>query len=166
MNSDEQTARLEALEAEVRRLRRFVPMLAAGFVLLLAWRFIPGPSTIEARHFIVRDENGQRRAEMAVLEDGRPTFRLNDEEGKARTMWYLNPDRGGNLRFTDLNGNHRLQMMLSAEGEPRIWVCNEDGRAQTHVGLGHAGAPAITISDENLDWVWIAPPGTPISPTR
>lgn len=157
MDDSEDRDRLLRLEAEVRRLRRFVPMLVAGFALLLIWQFIPGPATIEARRFLVRDEQGVSRAEMVVGPEGRPMFRLNDRFGKARAMFYLNPERGGNLRFTDTTGYHRLQMMLRETGEPQIWLGNEGGRTRTYVGIGDHTTPAFQAAGEDLKWIWWAP---------
>ena len=93
-------------------------------------------------------------------------LRLNDRHGKARAMLYLNPDRGGNLRFTDTTGYHRLQMMLHEDGTPQISIFNEAGRTRTYIGIGDETRPAIRIRDQDLQGIWAAPPPGSSTPSR
>jgi hypothetical protein len=150
--------RLETLEKELRRLRRVVPVLGIGFALLLLWQLVPGPETIEARQFLVRDQKGIPRIVMTMWDGDRPTLRLNDEAGRARAMWFLYPGRGGSLRFTDTTGHHRIQLVFSPEGNTEFWMGSEEGRTRTWLGTATAGSPGIVFNDAYSQWLWAAPP--------
>ncbi len=149
--------RIAVLERQVNRLQRVTVMLGAGFLLLLVWRLVPSSPTVTARQFLMKDASGVIRGALMMLDDGRPTLRLNDKNGRPRTMLYLNPDAGGALRFTDLRGHHRLQLLLTPEGEPEIRFENRDGVTRTRLGLTVAHRPAISIADPEGRPVWASP---------
>jgi len=139
--------RIAVLERELSRLQRVTAMLAAGFLLLLVWRLLPGPPALEAREFRLRDARGAVRGALGMLDEERPMLRLNDVNGKARALLYLNPDRGGTLRLLDTGGESRLAFLLTDDGRPEIHVADAGGRTRTWLGLATAHRAALIVGD-------------------
>lgn len=153
MNDD----RVAVLERQVRKLRRLTAVLAIGFVWLVAWRLVPGPDTVEAREFRMRDASGALRGALAILDDGRPLLRLNDVNGKARAMLYVNRERGGGLRIMDTDGERRIEMELHATGEPEMRISDPNGRTRTLIRLDQPEKPSIVVLDEGGAALWSSP---------
>jgi hypothetical protein len=150
-------SRIDDLERQIKRLQRVTIMVVVGFLLLLIWRLLPGPDTLEAKEFVMRDDSGAIRGALMMLDDGRPTLRLNDKNGSARAMLYLYPERGGGLRFTDTNSQHRLQLLLTREGSPELRIEGPDGRTRTQIGMTRSDQPSISIRDDSGRPVWASP---------
>jgi hypothetical protein len=148
--------RVGLLERKVARLQRVTVILAAGFLLLLVWRLLPGPAAIDAREFRLRDGHGVIRGALTMLDEHRPVLRLNDENGKARAMLYLNRERGGTFRLTDPDGVNRLSLLLTEDGWPEVRLDDPVGRTRTRLGLTGADRPALSVGD-SLGGVWNTP---------
>jgi hypothetical protein len=140
--------RIEALERQLKRLQRVTAVLAIGFVWLVAWRLVPGPPVSEAREFRMVDAGRRVRGAMSILDDGRPVLRLNDINGKARAMLYLDRERGGGLRFIDTDGEHRVEMFLPRSGDPEVRLNNAKGALRTRLMLANPGQPALQALDD------------------
>jgi hypothetical protein len=141
-----ESGRVSELERKLNRLQRVTAMLAIGFGLLLVWRLLPGPETIDAREFRLRDAQNRIRGGLMMLEDGRPVLRLNDVNGRANVMLYLDQEQGGGLRFTSA-GTHRAQLLLTRDGWPELRLADASGRTRTFVGLERSDRPAFLATD-------------------
>lgn len=149
--------RVVTLERKIAQLQRVTAMLAAGFVLLLVWRLLPGPPAVEAREFRVRDGSGTVRGALGMLDEQRPMLRLNDVNGKARALLYLNPGRGGTFRLIDPDGQSRLSLLLTEDGRPLAMIADSTGVPRTVIGLAVADRPAIMVGD-SAGVFWTNPP--------
>lgn len=149
-------AHIDVLERKVKKLQRVTAMLAAGFLLLLIWRLLPGPPVLDARGFRMRDARGIVRGALTMLDDHRPVLRLNDENGKARAMLYLNRERGGTFRLTDPDGVNRLSLLLTRDGRPEVRLDDPAGRTRTRLGLTGPEGPALAVGD-SAGRIWSTP---------
>jgi hypothetical protein len=150
--------RVEVLERQLKRLQRFTVVLGIGFVWLIVWRLVPGPATVEAHEFRLRDGDGAIRGGLQILDDGRPVLRLNDMNGKARAMLYLNQERGGGLRLMDSTGERRLEAALERDGAAEVRISDEAGQVRTWVRLAGPERPGIVVVGEGGNPIWTSPP--------
>jgi hypothetical protein len=81
--SDEVNARLERLERDNRRLRRWLGAVAVGAIvpILLAASHEKAGKTLEATKIVLKDAKGKVRAEIGTQPDGSASLALLDEEG-------------------------------------------------------------------------------------
>lgn len=148
--------RLSLLERRVRWMSSLLTFVTLGFVLLMGWTFVPRRHRIDAPSFVVRDAQGQSRAELGMWED-RPMIRLNNAAGKARAMMFVRDDGSATFRLSDKDGNHRLQLTLDPEGLPSIVLANEGGRSLVAIQAEPDGGATMALRDEKLETVWAAP---------
>ncbi|HWX24518.1 MAG TPA: hypothetical protein VN083_05720 [Vicinamibacteria bacterium] len=159
-------ARVLKLETECRRLRG-----GAG-LLLLALAALPlmgqakggaargtGNKTVEAQHFVVRDEQGQIRAQMGVNANGgvglgfigqnRLTMGVGldgaalsviDSSGKTRILLAIRPDGTTGLDLFSAAGKPRARMSLHSDDSPAV---------ELNSGDGHVRASLVVLPDES-----------------
>src|SRR5712692_4037060 len=119
--------RLAKLEGEHRRFKRLgslalVALAAVGLMGQARGGGPKGAKSIEAEHFLVRDEsgtirgglginpqggvgvwfNGQTKVSMGVGLDGRAGMRLTDDAGKLRGAFALQPDGLAGIEIRDV----------------------------------------------------------------
>ena len=138
---------LAQLEARVRWLTALVTFLSLGFVGLLVWEFFPRQPVVEARRFVLRDDEWRRRAELGFRDDGSPTLRLLNPEGKTRATLYLPSDGGGTLRLSDTRGSERVRLGLRSDGTPALALLREDGEPGVTASGDEDGAPALRLEN-------------------
>lgn len=148
--------RLATLERKLSRLQRVTVMLAAGFVLLLVWRLVPPPPVIEAREFRLRDRGGAFRGALGMLDESRPMLRLNDLNGRARALLYLNPERGGTFRLLDQEGESRLALLLMEDGRSEIVMNDPRDGSWTRLAVPSPARPALATGD-SAGAIWSSP---------
>ena len=131
--------RVEALERENRRWKRFVfAAVLAGCVgpLLMGQAKEHDKGTeevVRARRFEAVDAEGKLRATLAVAADGAPALRLNGPDGKTRAE----------LRVTE-------------NGWAALVLRDDDGKPRAVVNV-NAGLPAVVLRDHDGKAVWDAP---------
>jgi hypothetical protein len=91
---------------EVERQNRFFKRLFAGgliaMLLLLGMFFLASRNGIvEAREFVVRDSQGNRRAVWTTTSQGISVLHLLDQEGAARATLSVTPDGDPTLALTN-----------------------------------------------------------------
>ena len=144
--------RLEKLEKELMRGRRFNCWLLAGLGLVIVvwvvgWAFRPGTATaqpagaaareVRACRFILEDENGKTRAWLEVNKDG-PILSLFDEKDKPRAI--LKVDKTGpGLGLSDENGKPRV--ILSVDKDcPILTLSAEQGQLDNRAAQAESRA--------------------------
>lgn len=130
------------LERRVQRLTAAVAVLATGFALAVVWALVPRPEVSAAR-FMLRDAQGAWRGALALREDGSPTVRLNDANGRAMLYGVVLPDGTPRLRLGDSTGRSRVVLEVSPAGEPHAWLLDAKGRTGVHAWLAADGRPAL-----------------------
>ena len=174
--------RLERLEGELGRARRFNRWLLAAVVLtagvwLLAAFFQgeqaraqttkPGSDSsgvIRAKAFVVEDEKGKARAQLDATKDG-AGLSLYDEKGKPRAQLDATKD-GAWLSLYDEKGKPRAQLTTTKDGAGLYLY---DGSGNNRAILGVAGTKgrdgttvkhpesAITLFNPDGTVVWQSP---------
>lgn len=152
--------RLEKLEKELMRGRKFNRWLLAGLGLIIgAWivGWAPMSETataqpteavsreIRARLFIIEDDKGRTRAMLGAFEDG-SELQLSDENGKPRVVLIASKDES--------------ELQLQANGETHAWmhVSNSGSLLQLNDENGHyrlglhvfKDGPKLDLCDETM----------------
>ena len=154
--TDRRSARsdsLARLEARVRWLTAMTTFLSLGFVGLLVWEFFPRQPIVEARRFVLRDDAWRRRGELGFRDDGSPTLRLLNPEGRTRVALYLPGDGAGTLRISDTHGTERARLGLRSDGTPTLALLREDGKPGVTSSADEEGVPAVKLeADGKVLW--------------
>jgi len=122
-------ARLEYLERQNRRLKRYGAFMLGLLGLMLAgllfWFFRPqppGPLVVESLE--VRDPKGVIRAWLGDKQ-GQAELDLRDRQGKRRAALSLGPDGSPGLALYDQNQRLRAALNLGPDGVPRLDLQNK-----------------------------------------
>ena len=170
--------RLEKLEKELMRGRRFNRWLLAGLglvigVWIVGWGFRPRTAgaqpagaavrEVVARRFVVVDENGKTRAMLNMRREG-PSLTLFDEKGKSRAVLdvyqsdvlEMGVDKNvPRLCLRDEKGKYRAGLSLQKDG-PRLGLYDENGKTRILLSVLEDG-PRLGLYDENGKIKWSAP---------
>jgi hypothetical protein len=138
--------RLAVLEAQLRRMRALGAALAAGFLLIVVWRLLPGETVLGARRFVLIGERGMERGALELAADGSTQVRLNDERGKSRASLFVRRDGDVCLRLTDVAGNNRTQMWLGGDGVPHLQMSDARGHVAADLGVAPDGAASLGLA--------------------
>ena len=142
---------LARLEARVRWLGALTTFLSLGFVGLLVWEFYPRTPVLEARRFVLRDDQWRRRAELGFRDDGAPSLKLMSLDGRTRAAFDL-PRDAGVLRMNDAHGE-RLRLGLRSDGTPALTLVREDGKPGVTASADEDGVPVLRVEkDGRLVW--------------
>src|SRR5215470_722916 len=127
------TARLERMERESRRWKGMSLLMLVGGIALAVMgqtpQHRPGPRTLEAEEFVLRDPRGQVRASLGMAQNPTATvLQIHGDNGKPRTRITVASDGTSSLEMMD--GGERVRVLLGVKdsGLPRIWLGNENGR--------------------------------------
>jgi hypothetical protein len=151
--------RMDRLERENRRLRRFGNLTLIGMAIVLGlaaavfWfsgRFgaLGGiPENIVARQFSLRDGQGATRGTWSVADDGTVRLVFNDGRGRARVRVSLLPDGSSGFAFAD-STDHRL-LVLGALPDQSVSLVMSDnaGTPRAVLGLSGGGAANLVFAD-------------------
>jgi hypothetical protein len=167
MATEDQVAALEREQAVMRgKLRRLEKTLDAQ------------RQEVEARKFVLVDENGSPRARLSVDKDG-PRLSLLDENGKSRARLAVGKD-GPRLSLRDANGKTRARLSVAefSSGQPGLCLFDENGKERvmldmTKDGLGlrladgngntraelalYKDRASMVLYDENEKVIWSTP---------
>ena len=133
MITDERMEKMEAQLARVRWVNRCLMASAAlGLALWgLTQAFRPettwaqsGTKELQARAFVLQDENDKPRATLAYLPEKGPMLTLMDEKGNARAVLGLKPGGGPSLELMD--ENHIVRAELAVDRQMVRLALNDD----------------------------------------
>lgn len=169
-------ARLEALERDNRRLRRYGALLVVGMAMLLGLVVVlvytrrTVTPEIAAQRFILRDASGAVRGAWGVAEDsslrlvfqdqaGRPRIKVSllndgsagislaDSGGKPRAVFALEASEGGSLVFADAAGRPRTVLGVSADGAANVVFADRNGATRAGLGVDTRGLGTFTLDE-------------------
>jgi hypothetical protein len=174
--------RIEELARENRRLRRLwmgtvvsaalLLGLATSLVIVSANHGLPGTvaNVVEARQFLLRDENGAVRGSwasgekgsmrlqlkaptskaglsLAVLEGGASGITVRDSAGRSRAVLGLLPDQTVSLLLADANGTTRTVLSLVPGGSSTLVFADPSGSAKVGMGVDSRGQSTLTLPE-------------------
>jgi hypothetical protein len=174
--------RLEEQSRENRRLRRLwmgtvvtgalLLGLATALVIVSARHGLPGSvaDVIEARQFILRDQNGAIRGtwsagdkgsislellapgskaglSLAVLEGGASGITVRDSAGRSRAILGLLPDQTVSLLLADEQGTTRTVLSLVRSGSSTLVFADRSGSAKVGMGVDARGQSTLTLPE-------------------
>ena len=156
-----QVQRIEELEREYRRLRRFTTTLLIGVAILLglavafavvsARHGMPGTvsGVITARQYVLRGEDGTIRGVWGTQEDGSLRFVLQDQSGRARTKLDLLADGASGLSFSDSAGRPRAVFAFLPDETASLVLADVTGKTRSVLGISADGEATILFADRN-----------------
>lgn len=156
--------RLARIEGQARWSAAMATALALLCGALLTWQFVPHEQVVEARAFVLRDEQWRTRAELMIRRDGSPMLRLNNLYGRARAVLHLRDDGAVTLRMMDLAGTSRAVMALDRTGQPSLVLSGADSSARVSLMSGEggeAGIQGVEVRDARGRRVWSTPAVAP-----
>lgn len=91
----------EGEQHSLRSKRRVIRMMVCVVTLGVMGAWHEKPTTIEAREFMLRDENGLVRASWTIRPDGTPGFGLFDKSGRVRLSVDMSPEGDASFNLHD-----------------------------------------------------------------
>lgn len=151
--------RLDELEREYRRLRRFTLSLLVGTAVLLGLAValvmmsskygLPGTvaDVVAARQFVLRGPEGLIRGVWGTENDGTLRLVLQDRGGRPRVKLNLLNDGSSGLTFSDSAGRPRAAFALLPDQSSSIVLADEGGRTRTVLGISARGGATLVFAD-------------------
>jgi hypothetical protein len=148
--------RIEALERQNDALRRNSRLMLGGLCLLLIAALaphLPQPGeaavaeVIEARRFVVRDQDGAARGVFGVHGDASVGLALTDHASQERLRFVLLPDGSPGLSFADPRGRSRVVLGLLPDQTASLVFADRDGRGRTVLGISADESSTLVFTD-------------------
>jgi hypothetical protein len=151
--------RLEALERDNRRLRRYSATAFVGLAVLLglivALVWLSGrqgaPGTVAdqvaARQFVLRDKTGAIRGGWGLGDDGAVRLVLQDPAGRPRVKVSLLQDGTAGLSFADSSGRARAVFALLPDQTGSVAFADDAGKTRSVLGISADGSANIVFAD-------------------
>ena len=91
------------------------------------------------------------------------SFRLLDQEGRARAVFETGPDGAVGLAMAK-SGIIRIRFILDANGNAILDLTDEKGKSHATLTVTAAGSPSLSMRDNNnLSEAWLGAVNVPIS---
>jgi len=151
--------RLESLERDNRRLRRYSATAFVGLAVLLglivALVWLSGrqgaPGTVAeqvaARQFVLRDKTGAIRGAWGLGDDGAVRLVLQDPAGRPRVKVSLLQDGTAGLSFADSSGRARAVFALLPDQTGSVAFADDAGKTRSVLGISADGSANIVFAD-------------------
>ena len=150
--------RVEHIERENQRLRRFMMMLAAGLAIVLALSAamlvfsiagFPGgvAEVVEAERFVLRDQSGLARGSLELTEEGGTELVLRDRDARERVRLALLPNGSPGLTFADREGRARAVLGLLPDETSTLVFADHRGRSRAVLGLSPDESSTLVFAD-------------------
>jgi hypothetical protein len=150
--------RLEELERENRRLRRFGTMMLVGLAMILglgaalvffSGRFgLPGSAqTVSAQQFMIRDRDGNVRGVWGTGEDGTVRLALSDPEGRQRVRLSLLDDGSAGISLADSADRKLAVLGLLSDNTTTLALTDPAGIPRAVLGVSANGSSNLVFAD-------------------
>ena len=151
--------RLEELERDYRRLRRYtttmlvVVAMVLGLGAALVWYSggtgLPGsPQTVSATQFILRDGGGDIRGAWGLTEDGAVRLILSDPEGRQRVRLSLLEDGSAGLSFVDSADRKLAVLGVLQDQSTNLALTDAAGIPRAVLGVAPNGSSNLVFADQ------------------
>jgi hypothetical protein len=152
--------RLEALERDNRRLRRYgVTMLlvlavflgvGASLLYFSGAYGLPGsPQMVAARQFLLRDARGTIRGTWGTGEDGSVRLALSDDQGRQRIRLSLLEDGSAGLTFADTADRKLAVLGLLPDQTTTLALTDPAGVPRMVLGVAANGSSNLVFADHS-----------------
>ncbi len=122
MNAEIQTltARLEKLEVQNRRLKRW-GLVAGGALCTLAMFGAAAPlcDIVTGERLVIRDNSGRARVGIDAYHTELPGLTMHDSAGRERAKLAIDAKGDVSLSFTDEKGAAKASYLFAANGAPK-----------------------------------------------
>ena len=117
---------------------------------------------LKVRKLEVVDQNDVPRAVLHILDGGRPSIVLMDDQGVIRSWLFLSDDGSpalvmvDNPRFAlmDQNNEVRAAHQLDSDGQPVFSLSDATGQVRSELRLGVDGSPSIRLFGGEGEVLW------------
>jgi hypothetical protein len=152
--------RLDELERDNRRLRRYTTImlvvialvlgLGAALVFYSGRMGLPGsPQTVSAQQFVLRDAKGAVRGAWGTTDDGTVRITLNDAKGRQRVRLSLLDDGSAGLSFADTADRKLAVLGLLPDHTTSLVLTDQGGIPRMVLGVQGNGASNIVFADQS-----------------
>jgi hypothetical protein len=149
--------RIDRIERENRRLRRFGTMMLVGMAIVLGVTLavfvysgsfgIGVPENIVARQFTIRDAQGTSRGTWGIAEDGTVRFLLSDLSGRPRVRMSLLPDGSSGVSLAD-SADRKLLVLGALPDQSTSFVMSDRlGVPRAVLGMATNGSANLVFAD-------------------
>lgn len=155
------TQRLDRLERENRRLKRWGALMLLSMSAVLTMGQIPARTrTIEAEEFVLKDGTGKDRAVLATVEDGTPFLGFIDKDRRLRVSFGLESTGAPLLSLIDKNNKVRLVLAVKPDVPddlPVLILFNKDQEQRALLTIKPDGVPFVVLLNKDGKAIWKAP---------
>ena len=117
---------------------------------------------VRAERLEIVDAKGNPRVVMDILEDGRPSLILLDEQGVFRSWMFLSQDGSPHLVLVDnprlvlmdKNNQVRVAQLLDGNDQPVLSLRDLAGTVRSELSLGEDGTPIARLYDADGEVIW------------
>jgi hypothetical protein len=150
--------RLEQLERDNRRLRRYTTLMlivvamVLGLGTALLWYSVrsglPGsPQVVSARQFVLRDANGRARGAWGLDDSGAVRLTLSDEGERQRVRLSLLQDGSAGLSFSDSADRKLAVLGLLPDNTTNLALTDPAGIPRAVLGVASDGSSNLVFAD-------------------
>jgi hypothetical protein len=156
MENRDLEARLAVLEAKVRRTRMVAAAAGALLAVVLLSGQAPGRAKIvEANAFVLVDDAGKERAQLAVNKDGAAALVFRHGDGVTDARFALLGD--GSMSLAMRNPRKSLSLEMSADGIAALRLNEKYAKSAVEAAIDSAGRPRLVLLDPEGKAVFKAP---------
>ena len=136
-------ARIDALER--RHTRTWVLLIVGLFAIALIGAKKRTPPVVDAKAFVLVDDAGKSRAQLALADDGNVSLLLTAANGTANAGMTVLQDGSVALRLK--NQKRSSTWELSSDGNARVRFNQMHSKAAVEIGIDAAGRPRVVLND-------------------
>jgi hypothetical protein len=151
--------RMEHIERENRRLRRFGTTMLVGIAIVLGITLavfiysgsfgVGVPENIAARQFTIRDAKGTSRGTWGIAEEGTVRFILSDQRGRPRVRVSLFPDGSSGISLAD-SADRKLVVLGALPDQSTSFVMSDHaGVPRAVLGMSPNGSANLVFADRD-----------------
>lgn len=107
------------------------------------------PQEVRAKKFVLVDDTGKERAELAILDDGAVRLIVRDQRSSA-SIW-LGVDAAGrpSLVLSGADGNRAMDLVVLRGEQPAVILRDKSGKRRLIAGIVDSGFASVVLFDEN-----------------
>lgn len=151
--------RLEAMEREMRRVRRLGGFVIVGLAALLGvaaaiiavaerGRLLDrSHDLVESKRFLLRDESGRIRGLWEATDSGAAQIILSDSTGRERLRLRVLEDGSAGLAMVDSMQRSRAVLAVLPDETTALALADATGQTRAVLGLKVGGTPSLALAD-------------------